>query len=160
MKISTYVSPTFGEVSIATMDGDKLCAVEFGPPSIIEGTFASHTFEGKVDPTILEKVILAVDNGQEYYESLSLIGTDFQKAVWKTLRQIRPGTTASYSEVAKFMGKPKATRAVAKAIATNQIAVIIPCHRVIHADGTINGYRWGNKRKELLLQREGAFTSS
>jgi AraC family transcriptional regulator of adaptative response/methylated-DNA-[protein]-cysteine methyltransferase len=81
-------------------------------------------------------------------------GTAFQSRVWKALRQIPLGNTASYSDVAKRIGEPTATRAVASACANNKIAVLIPCHRVIASDGRLSGYRWGTQRKRELLKRE------
>ncbi len=81
-------------------------------------------------------------------------GTAFQSRVWKALRQIPLGDTASYGDVAKRLGEPTATRAVASACAKNHIAVLIPCHRVIATDGRLAGYRWGLERKRELLQRE------
>jgi len=85
---------------------------------------------------------------------LDLRGTAFQERVWRALREIPPGTTASYTELAKRIGKPKAVRAVAQACAANKIAVAIPCHRVVRCDGGLGGYRWGVERKRALLQRE------
>jgi AraC family transcriptional regulator of adaptative response/methylated-DNA-[protein]-cysteine methyltransferase len=81
-------------------------------------------------------------------------GTAFQSRVWKALRQIPLGDTVSYGEMAKRIGEPTATRAVASACAKNKIAVLIPCHRVIAADGSLAGYRWGMERKRELLKRE------
>lgn len=81
-------------------------------------------------------------------------GTAFQSRVWKALRQIPLGDRVSYGTVAKRIGEPTATRAVASACAKNQIAVLIPCHRVIATDGGLAGYRWGTERKRALLQRE------
>lgn len=81
-------------------------------------------------------------------------GTAFQSRVWKALRQIPLGDTVSYSDVAKRIGEPSATRAVASACAKNKIAVLIPCHRVIATDGRLAGYRWGMERKRELLKRE------
>ena len=81
-------------------------------------------------------------------------GTAFQQRVWRALRAIPAGTTASYAEVARKIGAPRAVRAVARAIASNPIAVAIPCHRVIASDGALTGYRWGLARKRALLDRE------
>jgi AraC family transcriptional regulator of adaptative response/methylated-DNA-[protein]-cysteine methyltransferase len=81
-------------------------------------------------------------------------GTAFQSRVWKALRQIPLGDRVSYGTVAKRIGEPTAARAVASACAKNQIAVLIPCHRVIATDGGLAGYRWGMERKRALLQRE------
>ncbi|WP_416048403.1 bifunctional DNA-binding transcriptional regulator/O6-methylguanine-DNA methyltransferase Ada [Cupriavidus basilensis] len=85
---------------------------------------------------------------------LDVQGTAFQERVWRVLREIPPGTTVSYAEIAERIGAPKAVRAVAQACAANHIAVAIPCHRVVRRDGDIAGYRWGVDRKRELLQRE------
>ena len=85
---------------------------------------------------------------------LDVRGTAFQERVWQALRDIPPGTTVSYAEIAQRIGSPKAVRAVAQACAANHIAVAIPCHRVVRQDGDISGYRWGVERKRELLQRE------
>lgn len=85
---------------------------------------------------------------------LDIRGTAFQQRVWKALQQIPPGTTATYSDIAKRIGMPKAVRAVAQACASNVLAVAIPCHRVIRTDGSLSGYRWGVERKSALLERE------
>jgi AraC family transcriptional regulator, regulatory protein of adaptative response / methylated-DNA-[protein]-cysteine methyltransferase len=82
--------------------------------------------------------------------------TAFQARVWDILRTIPIGETRSYSEVAKMLGQPTATRAVARACATNNVAVIIPCHRVVREDGHLSGYRWGMPIKERLLATENA----
>jgi AraC family transcriptional regulator, regulatory protein of adaptative response / methylated-DNA-[protein]-cysteine methyltransferase len=89
---------------------------------------------------------------------LDIQGTAFQQRVWKALQEIPPGTTRSYTQVAAAIGKPKAVRAVARACASNRIAVAIPCHRVIRSDGDLGGYRWGLARKQVLLQREQTHT--
>ncbi len=85
---------------------------------------------------------------------LDVQGTAFQERVWRALREVPPGTTVSYAEIAKRIGSPKAVRAVAQACATNLIAVAIPCHRVVRRDGELAGYRWGVDRKRELLRRE------
>ena len=84
-----------------------------------------------------------------------LRGTAFQQRVWQALRAIPPGTTATYSDVAKRIGRPHAVRAVANACAANPVAIAIPCHRVVRRDGGLGGYRWGIDRKRALLAREG-----
>ena len=81
-------------------------------------------------------------------------GTDFQRSVWRALRRIAPGTTTTYGELARRIGRPTAARAVARACATNRIAVLTPCHRVVGRDGALTGYRWGIARKRALLARE------
>lgn len=85
---------------------------------------------------------------------LDIRGTVFQQRVWQALREIPPGETASYVDVARRIGAPTAFRAVAGACAANPIAVAIPCHRVVRSDGGLSGYRWGIERKRALLDRE------
>ncbi|WP_375629332.1 MULTISPECIES: methylated-DNA--[protein]-cysteine S-methyltransferase, partial [unclassified Bartonella] len=85
---------------------------------------------------------------------LSINGTVFQRQVWAVLCDIPCGETISYEILACRIGMPKAFRAVAHACARNELAIIIPCHRVVRKNGFISGYRWGEKRKQILLQRE------
>ncbi|CAN1723743.1 DNA-binding transcriptional dual regulator/DNA repair protein Ada [Hyphomicrobium sp. 1Nfss2.1] len=85
---------------------------------------------------------------------LDIRGTAFQHQVWRALRDIPAGTTATYSEIAERIGMPKAVRAVAAACAANKIAVAIPCHRVVRSNGALSGYRWGVDRKRRLIARE------
>jgi AraC family transcriptional regulator of adaptative response/methylated-DNA-[protein]-cysteine methyltransferase len=85
---------------------------------------------------------------------LDVRGTAFQQRVWRALREVPPGATVSYTDIAERIGAPKAVRAVAQACAANQLAVVIPCHRVVRRDGDISGYRWGVERKRALLLRE------
>jgi AraC family transcriptional regulator of adaptative response/methylated-DNA-[protein]-cysteine methyltransferase len=85
---------------------------------------------------------------------LDLRGTAFQLRVWQALRQIPRGQTRSYSELARELGDAKATRAVARACATNRVALLVPCHRVVGARGALTGYRWGLDRKRQLLDAE------
>jgi AraC family transcriptional regulator, regulatory protein of adaptative response / methylated-DNA-[protein]-cysteine methyltransferase len=85
---------------------------------------------------------------------LDIQGTAFQHRVWQALQTIPPGATLSYSAVAQQIGQPQAVRAVARACASNKLAVAIPCHRVVGSDGALKGYRWGSDRKRILLDRE------
>ena len=85
---------------------------------------------------------------------LDLRGTAFQLRVWEALREIPAGQTVSYAQLAHSIGAPRAVRAVAGACAANPLAIIVPCHRVVAADGGLAGYRWGNERKKALLARE------
>jgi AraC family transcriptional regulator of adaptative response/methylated-DNA-[protein]-cysteine methyltransferase len=87
---------------------------------------------------------------------LDVRGTAFQERVWRALREIPPGATSTYAEIAARIGAPNAGRAVAQACAANPLAVAIPCHRVVRRDGALSGYRWGVDRKRTLLQKEGA----
>jgi len=85
---------------------------------------------------------------------LDVRATAFQKKVWEKLRQIPRGETRSYTEVARDIGDPNAVRAVARACASNPIAIAVPCHRVVRSDGDLAGYRWGVERKKKLLEAE------
>jgi AraC family transcriptional regulator, regulatory protein of adaptative response / methylated-DNA-[protein]-cysteine methyltransferase len=85
---------------------------------------------------------------------LDIQGTAFQQRVWDALRRIPRGETRSYTEIAKQIGKPKAVRAVANACASNPVAVVVPCHRVVARSGSLAGYRWGVERKQALLRAE------
>jgi len=87
---------------------------------------------------------------------LDVQATAFQRRVWQELQKIPRGTTRTYSQVARALGKPRSVRAVARACATNPVSIVVPCHRVIRMDGTLAGYRWGLQRKEKLLERESA----
>ncbi len=85
---------------------------------------------------------------------LDVQGTAFQQRVWQALREIPPGATVSYAQVAARIGQPSAVRAVAQACGANRLAVAIPCHRVVRRSGELSGYRWGVERKRALLERE------
>ncbi len=101
------------------------------------------------DPLLGEQISLT--------SPLDIRCTAFQRSVWEYLQTIPPGTTMSYSQVAAALGQPRATRAVARACASNPVAQIIPCHRVVHENGQLGGYRWGIERKRKLLEREQNF---
>ncbi len=100
--------------------------------------------------------------GRKLSESLPLDirSTAFQRTVWEHLQSIPFGETRSYNQVAKAIGQPTASRAVARACATNPVAVAIPCHRIVGQDGGLSGYRWGVKRKKALLEMERGRTMS
>jgi len=85
---------------------------------------------------------------------LNIVGSPFQKAVWKALCEIPPGTTLSYADVARKVGTPKGARAVGLACGSNPLAPMIPCHRVLRSDGSLGGYGFGLHRKRALLERE------
>ena len=87
---------------------------------------------------------------------LDVRATAFQMRVWDALRDIAPGQTMEYGQLARAIGSPSAARAVARAVATNPIALLIPCHRIVPASGGVGGYRWGARRKERLLQLESS----
>jgi AraC family transcriptional regulator, regulatory protein of adaptative response / methylated-DNA-[protein]-cysteine methyltransferase len=110
------------------------------------------------DPTFEQLVAKAVGLVEQPAHGcnlpLDVRGTAFQQRVWRALRRIPAGETASYAEIARRIGAPRASRAVARACAANPIAVAIPCHRVVRNDGALSGYRWGVARKDALLKRE------
>ena len=85
---------------------------------------------------------------------LDMRGTNFQRRVWQALRDVPPGSTVSYSDIATRVGAPGAAQDVAAACAANTLAVLVPCHRVVRKDGSLSGYRWGVERKRALLARE------
>jgi AraC family transcriptional regulator of adaptative response/methylated-DNA-[protein]-cysteine methyltransferase len=87
---------------------------------------------------------------------LDVRATAFQQKVWETLQRIPRGETRSYTEIAREIGDPKAVRAVARACASNPVALAVPCHRVVRSDGDLAGYRWGIERKKKLLEGERA----
>jgi AraC family transcriptional regulator of adaptative response/methylated-DNA-[protein]-cysteine methyltransferase len=116
------------------------------------------------DPSLqrlVDAALASVRDGSDLFqsregtESLDLRGTVFQLRVWQALRQIPRGETRTYSQLAREMGEPKSTRAVARACATNRVAVVVPCHRVVGVSGSLTGYRWGVERKRQLLEAEG-----
>jgi methylated-DNA-[protein]-cysteine S-methyltransferase len=87
-------------------------------------------------------------------------GTEFQRRVWRELRRIRPGTTLSYRQLARRIGRPDAVRAVGLANGANPVGVVVPCHRVIGSDGSLTGYAGGLERKRWLLAHEGAIATA
>lgn len=94
--------------------------------------------------------------GRQAQVPVDLIGTAFQKKVWDALMKIPHGQTRSYSDIAQQIGNPRATRAVARACASNHLAIVVPCHRVVRGDGSLGGYRWGLPLKQRVLERERA----
>jgi AraC family transcriptional regulator of adaptative response/methylated-DNA-[protein]-cysteine methyltransferase len=142
-----------GISAVSVSDGDaELEAALFGeyPAAEIERT-------DSVTRAWVDGVVSIIDEGAPHPElPLDVRASAFKIRVWQALREIPPGETRSYSEVARSIGNPAAVRAVARACATNPAALVIPCHRVIGADGTLTGYRWGLARKRTLLERERA----
>ena len=104
---------------------------------------------------------LAYFQGQRFPAGLPIdvAGTAFQWKVWKALQAIPYGSTISYAGIAEAIGQPRAVRAVARACATNHVAIVIPCHRVVGRDGELHGYRWGMKKKRSLLDLEARRTA-
>jgi AraC family transcriptional regulator of adaptative response/methylated-DNA-[protein]-cysteine methyltransferase len=105
----------------------------------------------------LKEIVCRVEGNAPSVElPLDVQATAFQRRVWQELQKIPRGTTRTYTQVAKSLGKPRSVRAVARACATNPVSIVVPCHRVIRTDGALAGYRWGLTRKEKLLEREAA----
>jgi AraC family transcriptional regulator of adaptative response/methylated-DNA-[protein]-cysteine methyltransferase len=159
----TIVDSPFGRLLIGATERG-VCAVALGDSddallSSLEADFPRAEIEHGDDShrDWVEEIVAQIGGGNLGLDvPLDLQGTTFQKQVWSLLRKIPPGRTRSYGEIAAALGNPTATRAVARACATNHIAVVIPCHRVVRSDGTSGGYRWGVDRKRKLLERERA----
>lgn len=152
---------SLGRVLVAASDVG-LCAIFLGESEdalILDlkrrfGGVRLQEAKARLNP-MLDQVIRFLENPESGLEvALDLRGTAFQKRVWEELRRIPSGETASYAEIARRIGQPKAARAVARACAENPLAVVVPCHRVVKRDGDLAGYRWGIERKWGLLQRE------
>ena len=150
-----------GRMLIAATDRG-VCAIQFARTDgeLIEGLKREFPFAvRKADSGGLQTwiaALLAKMSGKELNAALPLDirATAFQRRVWTYLQSIPFGATRSYSQVAKGIGQPGASRAVARACATNPVAVAIPCHRVVREDGNVSGYRWGVERKKTLLEME------
>jgi AraC family transcriptional regulator, regulatory protein of adaptative response / methylated-DNA-[protein]-cysteine methyltransferase len=155
------VDSPLGRMLIAATDRG-VCAIQFAHSDgeLIEGLKREFPFavrkpdEGGLQAwvaALLEKM-----SGRELNAALPLDirATAFQRQVWSYLQSIPFGATRSYGQVARAIGQPSASRAVARACATNPVAVAIPCHRVVRGDGHISGYRWGVERKKTLLDME------
>jgi AraC family transcriptional regulator of adaptative response/methylated-DNA-[protein]-cysteine methyltransferase len=141
-----------------------ICAVMLGDDSRqlehdLAGRFPGATIEAAAPAfgdTLAAVVALIETPSASVDLPLDLHGTIFQQRVWQALRQIRPGETITYGELAERIGAPKSVRAVARACGANPAAVLVPCHRVIGRDGSLTGYRWGVARKRTLIERERA----
>ncbi len=124
---------------------------EFPAAELKRNPALTHWIEKAVESVVSSATLVQDQTGTEF----DLRGTAFQLRVWQALRQIPRGETRTYSQLAREMGDPKATRAVARACALNRVSLVVPCHRVIGADGSLTGYRWGVERKRRILQAEG-----
>ncbi|MGC2111513.1 MAG: methylated-DNA--[protein]-cysteine S-methyltransferase, partial [Candidatus Korobacteraceae bacterium] len=157
------VPTSLGRMLVAATDRG-LCAVRFGESvTELERDLRSefHAAELQRDVSAMREYtepLLAAIRGENTTIDLPLDvrATAFQMKVWEKLRQIPRGETRSYGEVARDLGAPSAVRAVARACATNPVALAVPCHRVVRSDGELAGYRWGIERKRKLLERERA----
>ena len=157
----TIAPSPLGRMLIAVTD-KGICAIQFAgsDEELQQGLMREFPFASrKRDDAALAEWRVSLEqllNGQQPHPNLPLDirATAFQRRVWEHLQRIPRGETQSYSAVAKKLGMPKATRAVARACATNPVAIVIPCHRVVREDGDLGGYRWGINRKEQLLEME------
>jgi len=157
----TVTATTLGPLLLAAT-ADGVCMIEFGEDeATLEAELAARFPEAlrtRDDSTLgrhvaaLTAYIATPSKGLSL--PLDIQGTAFQRRVWRALQAIPPGHTATYGEVAAALGQPTAARAVARACATNELALAIPCHRVVGSDGRLAGYRWGVERKLALLAAE------
>jgi AraC family transcriptional regulator of adaptative response/methylated-DNA-[protein]-cysteine methyltransferase len=157
----TFSDSPLGRMLIAATD-KGICAIQFADTDDElehglrhEFPFANRRRDDAVMQTWKQNLLRQMQ-GERLRSSLPLDiqATAFQRKVWTYLQSIPFGDTRSYGAVAKAIGRPSASRAVARACATNPVAVAIPCHRVVREDGDMGGYRWGVKRKEALLEME------
>ena len=160
VRFSTASSP-FGRLLAASTERG-LCAVQLGESdAALEAALRKDYPRAEVvrDDRVLKPTLAAIlahlDGGVPRLDlPVDVAATAFQWRVWRTLQQIPYGETRSYAEVAEALGQPRAVRAVARACASNRVALVVPCHRVVRADGEAGGYRWGAARKRRLLARE------
>jgi AraC family transcriptional regulator of adaptative response/methylated-DNA-[protein]-cysteine methyltransferase len=158
-------SSPFGWVIVGATDRGicwlSLAATKAAAEATLREEFPAATL--RRDPSLSRYVDLALETvgsstplvqKQSSMESLDLRGTVFQLRVWQALRQIPRGQTKTYSQLARELGNPNATRAVARACALNRVSVLVPCHRVVGVSGSLSGYRWGVERKRQLLDAE------
>ena len=162
MRIHSAVAPSYlGWVQVAAT-ANGICAIDLADSpddlrQVLRARFPKASLVEN-DPgfgVLLSQVLSFLESPQDGLDlPLDVQGTAFQRRVWLALREIPPGSTSSYGEIAARIGNPKAARAVAGACASNPIAVAIPCHRVVRSDGDLGGYRWGQERKSKLLEQE------
>jgi AraC family transcriptional regulator of adaptative response/methylated-DNA-[protein]-cysteine methyltransferase len=159
----TVVPTSLGQLLVAVTERG-ICSVALGDDELallegLRGEFAGAELVRTTDASdrLVDSVVAHVE-GRAAADDLPLDvrATAFQWQVWRALQRIPEGATRSYQAVAAELGRPSAARAVARACASNRIAVLIPCHRVVRGDGGLGGYRWGMTRKAALLAREGA----
>jgi len=150
-----------GPLALALRDG-RLCALDFGEAPLlarVRKRFGDEVLRCEADPHGLTTRLRAYLAGD--LQALDGIevdpgGTPFQAEVWSALRRIPAGETRSYTELAASVGRPRAARAVGRANALNPVAIVLPCHRVVGADGSLTGYAGGLEMKRFLLRHEGA----
>ena len=162
MRIAFAVAPSpLGQLLVAGTERG-ICRIALGDdaPALERGLRAEFPAAAVVrDAAGLSDAVHALTRHLEGREPdldlpLDVRATAFQRRVWDALRKIPYGQTRSYSQVARAVGRPRAVRAVAQACATNPVAIVVPCHRVVRENGELGGYRWGVKRKQQLLEQE------
>lgn len=162
MKIRyTIADSPLGKLMVAATERG-ICAVSFGDDEeslrreLSDEFFAAEIEDNDAGLQDAVRAIVKSLDGEKTILTLplDLHATAFQMRVWSELRKIPYGETRSYAEVANAVGNPKAVRAVARACATNPVALVNPCHRVIGSDGKLSGYKWGIERKKALLDKE------
>lgn len=157
----TLVASTMGRLLVAVTERG-VCAVRMGDYDAEmekdlreEFPHADITRDDSALRDTVKKILNHLDRNDSRLDlPLDIRATAFQRQVWEKLRAIPYGETVSYGDVAKALGKPGAVRAVGRACATNPVALVIPCHRVVREDQSLGGYRWGLERKKRLLERE------
>jgi AraC family transcriptional regulator of adaptative response/methylated-DNA-[protein]-cysteine methyltransferase len=157
----TIVDSPLGKLLVAATE-KGICAVSFGDnAAALKSELENEFFAAKIEnnDAVLKDAVNAILKSLDGEKAilnlpLDLRASAFQMRVWSELRKIPYGETRSYGEIAEKLGNPKAVRAVARACATNPVALVNPCHRVIAADGKLRGYRWGIERKKQLLEKE------
>jgi len=162
--ICLAVAPSsLGFVLVAATE-KGICAIELGDDAEALAASFRQRFaranlvsdDAAFTRTVAEVVALVEEPARPFPLPLHVRGTAFQQNIWRLLRDIPPGETVTYGDLAAKAGAPAAVRAVARACASNAIAVAIPCHRVVGKSGALTGYRWGVERKAALLMRERA----
>lgn len=168
MTFKSPISFSLGQCSLGValyaVDDSGICAILLGdePDALVTdlaSRFPRRVLERADDSLCdeLHKVLAHIDqpnSAQALPRPLAPGGTAFQQEVWQALQAIPCGSTLSYGELASRVGRPNAVRAVAGACASNPLAVVVPCHRILRSDGGLSGYRWGIDRKRQLLERE------
>ena len=158
-----FARSALGWIAVAATDRG-VCAIELGSGrAALAERLAERFPRAAIDAadnslgTYLAAIVAFIERpAQALRLPLDIRGTAFQQRVWRALQSVPPGETTSYGALARSVGRPAAARAVARACATNPVALAIPCHRAIAADGSSGGYRWGVQRKRALLERERA----
>ena len=161
--VSRSAQASLGAMLVAATD-KGVCAILLGddPEALVrdlQDRFPRAEFDGgdaDFERMVAQVVGFVEAPGQRLDLPLDIRGTAFQQKVWAALSAIPAGRTATYTEIARAIGQPKAVRAVAQACGANPLAIAIPCHRVVRSDGDLSGYRWGVERKRKLIDREAA----